>query len=349
MSAGHETSQAALALRLLLGDARESSAAAAGIEWDEMLRAARRNFVLVRLSARLRELGLLTPTRFEKAAADERRRAELMFGVIRQVSRACEKRGVAHIFAKSFQHYPDMGSDIDLFVASRSPAVDEIILDGTPAAAVGRDLRSRMSGVAAYRVGNGGEFVLEIHRGRIGFIGEQGALINQFIGNGGRAEVGGSEFLLPSTEDLLILHGMQRVYRHGFIRLCDVLSTTSLVNRSDLNWDYVFRTSARLGTLYGLRSYMTYLGQIHREILRRELLPPELKKMLAAGSCGRGKFRSGVFVFPRARVASRIYLGKVRAALRARNWDGVSRLSLMPFVAAATLTRKLAPRASTSQ
>lgn len=340
-AAPQETSPTVLALRLLLGEAPGARAFGADA-WDGLLRAGRRNLVLVRLADRLGELGVRTPAFFEEAAGRERDRAGAMFEVIRRVGRACEERGVAYIFAKSFQHYPDAGADIDLFVAARSNAVDGAVLEGTPAAPVARDLRARMSGVTCYRV-RGGEFVLEIHHGRVGLLGEHGALVGQLIRNAARAEVGGGKFLLPAAEDLLVLHGMQRVYRHGVIRLCDVLSTAALVGRRGLDWDYVLRTSGRLGTVYGLRSYLTYVGQIHREALGRELLPAGLRAGLEVSDCGRAELRGGVYVFPRGRVVGRIYLGKVRAAVRGGNWEGLSRLSLMPLVAASALARKLRP------
>ena len=343
MTDAREMSYPALAVRLLLGEAR--AADAEGVDWEELLRVARRNYVLVRLAARLSGMGVRRPASFDDAAGRERRRASLMFGVVSRISRACEERGVEHLFAKSFQHYPDMGGDIDLYVASRSAAVDEAVLAGTPAEPVAAGPFGRMSGVTAYRVG-GGEFVLEIYHGRAGMLGEHGAVVGQLIRNGARARVGGGEFLTPSAEDLLVLHGMQRVYRHGFIRLCDVLSAASLVAREGLDWDYVLGTSERLGTLYGLCSYLAYVGQIYRGALGRELLPERTRTRLAAVGCGRGEFRGGVFVFPRGRAVGRIYLGKVRAAVRAGDWDGVGRLSLMPLVAAAALARRLDPRAA---
>ena len=343
-AARRETSLPVYALRLLLGG-RADARALGDDDWDELLGVARRNFVLVRLSDRLGELGVRPPDTFGEAAGRERRRAAAMLDIVGRVGRACEGRGVAHIFAKSFQHYPDMGGDIDLFVLSRSRAVDAEVLRGAEAEPAPADFRGRMSGVTAYRVG-GGAFTLEIYHGRVGALGEHGALVGQLLSNAGRARVGGREFLVPSPEDLLVLHGMQRVYRHGFIRLCDVLSTASLVGRERIDWDYVLRTSEQLGTLYGLGSYLTYVEQIYQETLGRALLPSALRARLTADNCGRGRFEGGVFVFPRGRVAGRVYLGKVRAAVRAGNWDGVSRLSLMPLVAASSLARKLSPRAA---
>ncbi|HEV2704448.1 MAG TPA: nucleotidyltransferase family protein [Pyrinomonadaceae bacterium] len=341
-----DTSHAALALRLLSGEACDAQTVER-IVWDELLRVARRNFVLVRLAERLSQLGVSAPASFTEAAEDERRRGAQMLAVIGRISRACEEQGIAYLFAKSFQHYPDMGGDIDLFVASSSGAVDRAVLKGTAAERVSQDLRSRMSGVAAYRV-CGGEFALEIYHGRIGVLGEHAALVGELIRRGERASVGGGLFLVPTAEDLLVLQGMQRVYRHDFIRLCDVLSTVALAGRDALDWDYVWRTSEQLGTTYGLCSYLSYVGQIRRETLGRELLPVELRRRFTVESCGRGEFRGGVFRFPRGRVVARVYLGKLRAAARTGNWDGISRLSLMPFVVAAALTRRLSPRAASA-
>ncbi|HEV3469108.1 MAG TPA: nucleotidyltransferase family protein [Pyrinomonadaceae bacterium] len=339
----HETSHPAFALRLLLGGAAPAGALGAG-GWEELLRVARRNFVLVRLSDRLGELGINPPAFFEEEAGRERQRAAAMLDIIGRVTRACEGRGVAHVFAKSFQHHPDMGGDIDLFVESRSAEVDKAVLEGTAAEPVPRDLRARVSGVTCYRV-CGGEFVLEIHHGRVGLLGEHGALVGQLIRNARRGRVGGGEFLLPSAEDLLVLHGAQRVYRSGPVRLCDVLSTAALVRPERLDWDYLLRTSERLGTAYGLRSYLTYAGQIYREASGRELLPAGPRAELEASGCGRAEPRGGVYVFPRGRVVARVYLGKVRAAVRAGNWEALGRLSLTPLLAASALARALKPRA----
>jgi hypothetical protein len=335
-----EAAMLPLALRLLEGRAVDPRR----IAWGDLARVARRNFVLLRLSRRLESRGVEAPDFFAAAADEERERASLMLDAVRRVGRACRRRGVGHIFAKSFQHYPDMGGDIDLFVAARTGEVDESILRATPAVALRRGLRGRLSGVAAYRLAAAGT-ILEVHHGRLGVLGEHGEIVAQIIRNGGRGEVGGHSFLLPAAEDLLVLHGMQRLYRHGVIRLCDLLSTAALVRLRALDWTYVVRTSEQLGTLYGLRSYLTYVAQIYRETLGVELLPPGAAE-LSAGGCGRAAAKGGGYAFPRARVVGRVYAGKVRAAVRAGDWGAAGRLSLMPLVAASSLARRLRPRAA---
>ena len=69
-------------------------------------------------------------------------------------------------------------------------------------------------------------------------------------------------------------------------------------------------------------------------------MPGWLRAELRTDGRGRAEFSEGVYKFPRLRVAGRVYAGKVRAALRSGNWEGASRLCLMPFVTAAAALRR---------
>lgn len=330
---------AAFILRLLLGegDARVAEGMAEA-EWEELLRTARRNVVLVRLADRLAAAGAGVPDFFAEAAERERRRSRDLVEFIARVGRACERRGVEFIFAKAFQHYPDMGIDVDLFVASRATAVDALILEGMNAAPARRDLLSRLSGAASYRV-PGCDAVLDIHHGRMGLLGEYGSHVSLLIRNAERVRVEGEEFLAPSAEDVLVLQGMQRVSRHSYIRLCDIVSTVELLRRKPLDWNYVGRVTAQLGTDYGLRCYLSYVGQAYRSVFGREL--PGLSRELKAEAGGRVEFRDGFYRFSRLKVAGRVYLDTVRASVRTRNWETARRLCLLPLATVATAFKRL--------
>ena len=338
MTAAGDELCAAFVLRLLLGG-EAGAPLPEGVTWDGLLRVAARNVALVRVADRLAAAGVTAPDFFAEAAARERRRARDTVEVIRRVGAACERNGVRFIFAKAFQHYPDVGGDVDLFVLSRSPAADALVLEDTPAAPREATLCGRLAGVSNYRV-TGCEAILEIHHGRLGLLGEHGAHIGLLIRNGVRALVEGAEFLRPSAEDVLVLQGMQRVYRHDFIRLCDIACTVSLLRRKNLDWGYVLRTTWQLGTGHGLRCYLAYVEQVHEKVFGAPVLPGWLRAELKTDGCGRVEFRDGVYRFPRLRVAARVYAGKVRAALRSGNWEGASRLCLMPFVTAAAALRR---------
>jgi len=320
-------------LRLLLEGATPARLPE-GVGWEALLRVAARNVVLVRTADALEAAGVCMPDFFVEAVERARRRARAVVETVRRVGRACERNGVRFIFAKAFQHYPDAGLDIDLFVLSRSRATDALILEGTAAVPHATNLFGRLAGVSNYRVA-GCESLLEIHHGRMGLLGEHGSHVSLLIRNATRADETG--LLSPSDQDVLVVQGMQRVYRHSFIRLCDIVCTVSLLRRARMDWDYVLRTTRQLGTEHGLRCYLGYVEQVHRKVFGRGLLPRWLRDELRTDGCGRVEFREGVYRFPRVRVAGRIYLGKVRAAVRSGNWDGASRLCLLPLVTAAAV------------
>lgn len=343
MTSGRGKECAQFAMRTLLAAPAPADAAERPPDWGGLLRVARRNVVLLRLAEQLERRGMRAPDFFGEAVRRERRRNAKIFRVVRGVSRACERRGFEFIFAKTFQHYPDAGSDVDLFVASRSTGSDALILEGLLAAPKRRGWRGRLSGAASYRIA-GCDAVFEIHHGRLGLLGEHGWYVARLIENGGRARVGGAEFLLPSAEDLLVLQGMQRVCGHGHVRLCDVVSTVKLLRREEMDWPYVFETSRQLGTLHGLRSYLAYVDQIQREALGVGVAAPPQ----AWGGRGarperfaRVQFKDDFYKFPRLRVGAAIYAGKVRAAVRAGDWGGAGRLCLVPLVAASSALSKV--------
>ncbi|HEV2766020.1 MAG TPA: nucleotidyltransferase family protein [Pyrinomonadaceae bacterium] len=346
MKDAREERCAGFVLRLLLDETADARLPE-GVGWEDLLRVAARNVVLLRLAERLEAAGARVPDFFAEAVARERRRAADAVETVRRVGHACERKGVRFIFAKAFQHYPDVGTDIDLFVLARSRATDALVLEGTPAAPRRASLHARLAGVSNYKVA-GCETLLEIHHGRMGLLGEYGSHVSLLIRNAAPARAAGQEFLSPSDEDVLVMQGMQRVYRHSFIRLCDIVSTATLLRRGRMDWDYVLGTTRRLGTGHGLRCYLGYVEQVHRQVFGRDLLPAWLRAELKTDGCGRVEFREGVYRFPRLRVAGRIYVDKVRAAVRSGNWEGASRLCLLPVLTVAAALRRLGRLAHSS-
>ncbi len=128
MSHSSENSLAALILKLLL-DQTWAWPAGGGVKWDALLRIAKRNVVLIRVAERLEKSDLQPPKFFKAEAGEERRCAQTKIDLVRKISRACSKNGIEFIFAKAFQHYPDMGRDLDLYVSTRSTQVDPFIVE----------------------------------------------------------------------------------------------------------------------------------------------------------------------------------------------------------------------------
>jgi hypothetical protein len=327
-----EQRHAALAMRLLL-DQGGSPAPGTTIDWRLLLALAERNTVLVRLAARLDQAGLQPPAFFTTAVERERERAQKACTVMRLVGERCARAGVEHLFPTAWQHFPDVGGDLDLLVSSREPGVDAIILEGTGAVLRARDLRDRLAGTALYWLRESG-LALDVHHGRLGLVGEHDSYPAGLVQRRRRVQAG-EEFFAPAPEDQVILQGMTRVAGRRSFRLADVIATVTIVRGQRLDWSYVVNVSRDLGLLPGLGCYLGYVNQIHDALYDRPLFPPDARHGLTLDGWGSVTFRAGRYSFPTLRVRNRLYWRQLAAAARAGEWRVASRLCLVPAMVVA--------------
>lgn len=338
MKTEEEILYASLILRLLFQNTSELSWPD-DVKWVDLIRLAKRNVVLVRIAQRLKNLGIKPPKEFSDEVNRERWRIEAKMTLIHKINYVCSVKRIEHIFVKDFQHYPDMGHDIDLWVSSHSAKVDAAIVKALDASRINGGLHNRIAGTTNYKV-KGCESPLEIHHGRMGSLGEHACYLGPLLKNARHVEVEGTNFLVPSPEDQLIVQGLQRVYERQYIRISDIVYTISSIQRDRLDWSYIVKVSKQLGTFHGLCCYLSYTNQIYQELFKKNLFSPELTKTLNLAGWGRIEFRDNYFRFPRIRVASSVYVRKFRTALLTNNWESASRLCLLPLVAVASVMRR---------
>lgn len=330
---------ASIILRLLL-DGEVEPAEQRNIVWGDLLHIAAQNRVLIRTVDQLEKIGFEPRHFFSAAVKEMRARNQRKLALIGRIAEGCLESNVEFIFAKAVENYPDMSGDIDLYIVPRSLEVDPVILRGLHAIPVKRNLRNRIDGTANYRM-RGCDSLLEIHHGRIGMLGEHRLYISQMIENGRYVRVDGTEFLIPSPEDQLILQALQRFVTRSYLRLSDVTSTIALFRGNVLDWNYILKTVEKLNTFYGLSCYLSFVEKIHWDTFKSSLLPKDLMSSLASKRTGTIEFREGFYRFQRIRVGSRGYVNKFCSAVLSENWAVASRLSLLPILALTTAYRKL--------
>lgn len=329
-------------LRLLLAPG-DASRAPAARDWDVLLEVASANGVLVRTAERLTVAGVAVPAAFAAAVAAERERIRSTLALMQRVDAACRDRGIAFVFPKAFQDYPDFGDDVDLVVLARSTVVDRGILAGLDASSVPRDLGERIASTTTYWI-TGYASPLDVQHGRLGLVGEHVAFPDVLVRHARPVVVAGIEFAEPRPEDRLVLQGIQRVPGRLRIALCDVVSTVSMVRSATLDWDYVVATARQHGALPGLGCYLDYVDQVHREVLGQPLLSGAVACSVPLGGWGRIEYRDGGYRFPIIRANSRLYWRQFWARIAGADWAGAGRLCLAPLVAAARAGRRLARR-----
>ena len=335
-----ERAHASLVLQLLLDAA---PAADTPIAWGMLLPLARRNGVLIRVAERLGALGIDPPPAFADGVARERQRVREAFALVDRVGTLCRARGIAFLFAKACQHYPDLGDDLDLLVLAPAARVDTLLAHELPATAQPRDVGGWLAGTVAFRV-RGVATALDVQHERIGTAGEHRAYAVTLVRRQRRVVVDGIECAAPTPEDQLVLQGVQRVCGRRSIRLCDVVYTAAAIRRDTLDWDYVLATARRIGVLSGLGCYLSYVEQIQRDVCATPLLPAAARRALPLGGWGRALFTDGAYRFPALRANGKIYVRQLAAGLRTANWGGAARLCCVPVVGAATAVRHLTTR-----
>lgn len=305
---------------------------------DELLYVAAQNGVLIRTVDKLQTIAVQSPHFLCSAANEMRACNRTKLALIVRIAQRCADRKIAFMFPNVVQNHPDMGSDIDLYVATHSTDVDAEIVKSLDATPVRRHLRNRVDGTATYKVA-GCDSLLDIHHGRVGLLGEH-KLVGQIIGNGRSVTVDGSEFLVPSPEDQLILQAA-KVMQRSHLRLSDLLTTVKLLREKPLEWNYILKTVRSLGILFELGCYLSFVDQIHHEAFNETVVPEFLKSIVCSKKAAPIEFKNGFYRFPRVRIGLKGYGNRFWSAVRSENWKVASRLSLLPLIALPGLVRKL--------
>ena len=324
------------AFRLLLqplSDVVRLSETLDNLDWEWFLEFAQRNVILVRSNNCFREIDFEVPCEKYKIAVElEEERVGFALGLIDSIGKICSRAGVEYVFTKAFQHYPDMGHDIDLFVPSRSSRVDKIIGESLNSTHANGSLCSWIAGKSSYTI-DGCSFPLEIHHGRLGHIGEHNIYPNMVMQNRRKVVIAGTSTWIPSPEDQLIVQALQRIYGHLYIRVSDVIRSFETLSTQELNWDYAFRITKQVGIFDGFSCYLNYIDEIHNSLFDRTLLPSEAEKALRLGRWGKVRFTGWYYKFPTVSVISRVYLTKLFTEVRSLNWESIARLCVLVPVA----------------
>jgi hypothetical protein len=155
--------------------------------------------------------------------------------VLSAVCKALESRGCHATVIKSLDHWPDLGSDLDLYTTAPQPAVNQVLENEFGARAVERSWGDRLANKWNYRVPGLPELI-EIHVQYLGQTGEHAEMARRVVQRRVRKQVGGFEFQLPAPEERIIISTLQRVYRHFYYRLCDMIDLATLMQKEAVDF-----------------------------------------------------------------------------------------------------------------
>jgi len=310
-------------------------------EFDTLVALASSNHVIVRGLEVL--LGLMLEAEDDiraewarTALASERARITLALSFLSEVRTAfeCEQFDVAVI--KSLDHWPDLGSDLDLYTDAHAEDVSKLMRKAFDAQVASRSWGDRLAGKWNFVLPGLPEAV-EIHMGRLGQTGEQVGMASRLVKRTRRVILGDQEFRVPSVSDRLMISTLQRMYRHFYFRLCDIVDTAELSDSGAIDYSDLCSAATEAGIWEGVATYLVIVSDYVKEYSRRGLNLPKFV-VSAARFGGRQIYYAKDFLrVPIMPQAAKLYGSQLAGLLRKRELQNGVRLSLLPWLATAAV------------
>jgi hypothetical protein len=310
-------------------------------EFVDLLALAHLNHVVVRglerfLSLAREEQSFAWFQLADSALSSEKARIAMALFHLREVCVAFQNHGYVVTVMKTLDHWPDFGSDMDLFTNARPHEVSLLMKQCFNARIASRSWGDRLA--------NKWNFLLpalpepiEIHIGRLGQTGEQVAIASSLEMRAWQVDAGGYRFLVPSIPDRLIISALQRVYRHFNIRLCDIVDTTAIADAGLIDYRELRSLAESAGIWKGVATYLAIISDYVRTYRGTPLNLPQF--VLEAGRFGGSEiyYSHGFLRVPIMPHSARLYGSELAHVLGRGELHNCARLSLLPFLGAAAL------------
>ena len=294
--------------------------------------------VLVRGLERLKEIAARNhQTRLldwsERALEAEHQRSRLALEWLHVIVDTLENSGCPTTVIKSLDHWPDLGSDLDLYTSGEANEVLQVMRDKLRARMVRRSWGDRLAGKWNFEIPGLAELV-EIHVRYLGQTGEQTLMAERVLARSQMVSFNGHRLRVPAPEERILISTLQRMYRHFYFRLCDLVDNTGLLAGELVDFEELKR-GAELGGIWpGVRSFVLIVNNYAEKFGVHLRLAP-------AFTADRGEplelELKGDFLRVPITAAAGLYGSQLVSAGRNRDLRAVSRLGLLPPLAVSAL------------
>ncbi|MGA2356845.1 MAG: hypothetical protein ABSG02_20315 [Terriglobales bacterium] len=285
------------------------------------------------------------------AMAKERARIRHAISFLEPITHALQQCGKA-IVIKSLDHWPDFGSDIDFYV--------DCGVDAPPAevaAVMRRDLGAETAERSwGDRLANKWNFIIpglpelvEVHVGRLGQTGEQTSITESLVARARVAPLEGSGLCTSdlgtsmlrtsvrtsAPEDRMIISTLQRMYRHFYIRLCDIADNARLMESDKVDYIYLRSLAQSAGLWEGLATYLVVVSDYVKQYRGEGIELPGWITSAARFGSEMVHYRRNWLRIPIVPHGAQLYAAEWRSLFRKGEIRNTLRLSLLPGLATA--------------
>lgn len=264
----------------------------------------------------------------------ERTRISNAIQWISTIVETCREDGIEVTVMKSLDHWPDFGSDIDLYTNARSEQVIAVMQQRFTAQIAERSWGDRLAGKWNFLIPTLDEPV-EIHMGRLGQTGEQRTLGAHLPARRRVLQFDGHAIPVPSASDRILISTLQRMYRHFYFRLCDMVDSAGLVHAGDLDFQDLRDAAQAAGIWEGTATYLVLVADYVLRYHGKEVVLPAFVREKARFR-GDVMYLGGKFLrVPILPQSASLYRTQLAGLLGRREIASSARLGVLPFLASA--------------
>ena len=274
----------------------------------------------------------------EDAIASEQARIANALENLERICGELERAGCQTTVMKSLDHFPDLGNDLDLYTTADEERVSEVMTSKLGAHIEDRSWGDRLANKWNFAIPGLPESV-EVHAKRLGQTGEHTAMARRFVTRRVQksVQIDGRTlmFAVPAPEERVIVATLQRMYRHFYFRVCDIVNTKNLVESREINYSELKRAANMGGIWKGVCSYLKIVSDYVARYRDKGLdLPTEVVETAPFG--GEKVFVKARFIrVPIMPQAAELYTSQVTQTAMRGDVPATFRLSLLPPLASA--------------
>ena len=264
----------------------------------------------------------------------ERARIENALSLLAEILGCLQSAGHDVVVIKSLDHWPDLGSDLDLYSNADPAAIIRLVNQHFSAQLAPRSWGDRLAHKWNFVIPGLPELV-EVHVGRLGQTGEQVAISGSLVERARLACIGDRIFPVPSAPDRLMICTLQRMYRHFYARLCDIVDTTTLLETENIDYADLRCAARAAGIWEGLATFLVIVSDYVEAYRGRGLDLPSLVRSDARFGGEELCFNKGFLRVTILPHSVRLYASELTNLLLGRQFRNTARLTLLPCLATA--------------
>jgi hypothetical protein len=269
----------------------------------------------------------------EASLATEHSRIEYAVDALAPICSTLEAAGCPVTVIKSLDHWPDLGSDLDLYTSGNEETVARVMATEFSAEQESRSWGDRLANKWNFRIPGLPELI-EIHVRYLGQTGEHKALARRVIERSVTKKLNRQVFRVPAPEERIVISTLQRMYRHFYFRLCDMADVAGLL-QTPINFAEL-RRAADLGGIWpGVATFLMLVSEYVKQYGGSVALPAEI--IAASYSPSLRVHASGDFLRVPMLPAAGLYGSQLLSASRHGDIRALCRLPLLPPLAMTAL------------